>query len=396
MKIMKKYFIAALALVALVACSKNEDGAPEFDGSKKSVEITIGNMASGVRAAGGVTPGVTDNTKACADASDLIVLFADAGGNVVVSKKLDEADMNKVTDADAPADATCYRFHALPENVTQVGVIANVADAPKTLAAAEEAWMDEDAMLAAPYRNVVDNSNAESPTTTYGVVAYSGAEVLENKGKKCTVDGDHTEYPLLEADVEVKPYMARIEIVHLACKDLADTANEGYSKIGFTSLELAGVAGNNNAPYTHTLGTFADAAALESAQQYVVIAAHVHDAAGEANNVNYVAPADGKVWSWNITPQAVSNLVVGLYVKGNNYTVQIPEKTVTVNSYKKGTEAISQFEGGNIYRLVIDFKEENIDSNSQFVCADVDVTIADWVINDIEVGFVTPPASTNP
>ena len=391
MKIMKKYFIAALALVALVACSKNEDGAPEFDGSKKSVEITIGNMASGVRAAGGVTPGVTDNTKACADASDLIVLFADAGGNVVVSKKLDEADMNKVTDADAPADATCYRFHALPENVTQVGVIANVADAPKTLAAAEEAWMDEDAMLAAPYRNVVDNSNAESPTTTYGVVAYSGAVVLENNGNTCTVDGDHTAYPLLEADVEVKPYMARIEIVHLACTDLADTANEGYSKIGFTSLELAGVAGNTNAPYTHTLGSFADAAALESAQQYVVTAAHVH-----GSDTNYLAPADGKVWSWNITPQAVSNLVVGLYVKGNGYTVQIPEKTVTVNSYSKDGTAISQFAGGNIYRLVIDFKEENIDSNSQFVCADVDVTIADWIINDIEVGFVTPPASTNP
>lgn len=384
---MKKYFIAALALVALVACSKNEDGAPEFDGSKKSVEITIGNMASGVRAAGGVTTGVTENTKACADASDLIVLFADAGGNVIVSKKLEEADKNTVTDADAPAGATCYRFHALPENVTQVGVIANVADAPRTLALAEEAWMDEAARLAAPYRT--EGSN-------YGVVAYSGAVELKNNGKKCTVDGDHTEYPLLEADVEVKPYMARIEIVHLACKDLASTPNKGYSKIGFTSLELAGVAGNNNAPYTHTLGTFADAAALESAQQYVVTAAHDHDAANEVNNVNYVAPADGKVWSWNITPQAVSNLVVGLYVKGNNYTVQIPEKSVTVNSYSKGGTAISQFDGGNIYRLVIDFKEENIDSNSQFVCADVDVTIADWVINDIEVGFVTPPASTNP
>ncbi len=384
---MKKYFIAALALVALVACSKNEDGAPEFDGSKKSVEITIGNMASGSRATeGGVTTGVTDNTKACADASDLIVLFADAGGKVVVSKRIADAEPSSTVDTSVPSGANCYVFLSLPENVTQVGVIANVATAPATLALAEEAWKDEAARLAAPYR---------TENGVNGVVAYSGAVTLEDNGKTCTVDGDHTAYPLLEADVEVKPYMARIEIVHLACTDLADTANEGYSKIGFTSLTLAG-AGSTNAPYIHTLGSFADATALENAQQYVVTAAHDHTIAGEVNHVNYVAPADGKVWSWNITPQAVSNLVVGLYVKGNGYTVQIPEKSVTVNSYSKGGTAINQFAGGNIYRLVIDFKEENIDSNSQFVCADVDVTIADWVINDIEVGFVTPPASTNP
>lgn len=378
---MKKYFIAALALVALVACSKNEDGAPEFDGSKKSVAITVGNMASGVRAAGGQTTGVTDATVACATVNDLIVLFADAGGNVVVSKRIADAEPSSTVDTNIPTGANCYVFHSLPENIVKVGVIANVASAPATLAEAKALCETETAqMIAAPYRT--EGSN-------YGVVAYGEDLTLDNIGE-CSVAGDHTEYPLLAAEVEVKPHMARIEITHLACTDLTTGDNKGYSKIGFTSLSLAG-AGSTNAPYTHTLGTFADADALESALENVVTAAHTH-----GSDTNYVAPTDGKVWSWNIAPQATSNLTLGLYVKGDGYTVMVPQKSVTVNSYKKGSDVISQFQSGNIYRFAIDFKEENIDSDSQFVCADVDVTIADWVINDIEVGFVTPPASTNP
>ena len=81
---------------------------------------------------------------------------------------------------------------------------------------------------------------------------------------------------------------------------------------------------------------------------------------------------------------------MGLYVKGDGYTVMVPEKSVTVNSYKKGSDVISQFQSGNIYRFAIDFKEGNIDSDSQYVCADVDVKIANWVINDVTVDFATP------
>ncbi|MBP3317228.1 MAG: hypothetical protein J6L01_01910 [Alistipes sp.] len=377
---MKKYFIAALALVALVACSKNEDGAPVFDDSKKSVQITVGNLASATRAAGGITPAATDNALACADASDVIVLFADSPGNVIVSKKLSEATV--ATDGS-------FIFHAIPENVVMVAAIANVAQAPATLTAANAAWQDEAAMLAAPYRNIVDNSNPEAPTTTYGVVAYSGPAFLENNGKTCTVDGDHTEYPLLEADeLFIAPYMARIEINHLACTDLGQTANKGYDRIGFTSLSLAGQAGNTNAPYTHTLSEFESEGSFLAAE-YQVTAPHIHGATGEANKVNYAAPAEG-VWSWNIVPQDVSNLTVGLYVVGNGYQVQIPEKTVTVDSYNKGTTPVTEFESGNIYRFSIDFAEENVDSDTQFVCANVDVKIAQWVVNDLTVDFVTP------
>ena len=375
---MKKYFFAALALVALVACSKNNDGASEFDASKKSVAITVGNMASGVRAAtaGGQTTGVTDETVACATVNDLIVLFADAGGNVILSKTMADAEASSTVDTSVPTGANCYVFHSLPENIAKVGVIANVASAPATLAAAKALCETETAqMIAAPYR---------TEGSKYGVVAYGEDLTLENVGE-CSVAGDHTKYPLLAADVEVKPHMARIEITHLACTDLATGDNKGYSHIGFTKLSLAG-AGSTNAPYVHILGTFSSVDALATpGASYVVSAAHTH-----GSDTNYVAPADGKVWSWNIAPQATSDLTLDLYVKGDGYTVMVPQKSVTVNSYKKGSEAISQFQSGNIYRFAIDFREINIDSDSQYVCADVDVKIADWVINDVIVDFATP------
>lgn len=46
---MKRFFIAALALVAMVGCSKDDAGSI-LDTSKKSVAITISNAISETRA----------------------------------------------------------------------------------------------------------------------------------------------------------------------------------------------------------------------------------------------------------------------------------------------------------------------------------------------------------
>lgn len=112
---MKKYLFAALALTALVACSKDDD--PTLTSSKKSVFISIANMASDTRATGGITTGNSDNV-ACATATDLIFLFADKDGNILVKKEWDEG-----TDGSDPE--TIRAFHMLPEQVTQVAVIGN-------------------------------------------------------------------------------------------------------------------------------------------------------------------------------------------------------------------------------------------------------------------------------
>ena len=84
---MKKLFIAAMALATIVSCSKDEGVDEVLTSSKKSVKITIDNLAKGTRAAGGETLAAdandATNKLAAATDKDLVFLFADAGGNVL-------------------------------------------------------------------------------------------------------------------------------------------------------------------------------------------------------------------------------------------------------------------------------------------------------------------------
>lgn len=392
---MKKLFFAALALTAMVACSK--DDVPTDDvltSSKKSVFISIANMASGTRAEGDTTTGQSENV-ACTTKEKLVFLFADKDGNVLQQHK-----WNVGTDGANVGSTNCRVFHGLPEQVTKVGVIANVADDATflTLEAASMAWKNETTTVIAGEYN--------------DVIVYGYDEELLRDGED-TYD-EHT-YPLMKAEVTVTPYMSRIEIGHIGCTDLGTK----YSKIGIESLSLTGGntdAGNyvngteldvdgpsSNAAYTHNLGVINSDSELD-AYGYVLSTAHVTSPSHDSNTA---APESSKVWSWNILPQDVSNLVVNLYVKGNGYKVQIPKKTVTITKYRSsipsqndndnGTNGdtsddyMSRFNSSNIYKFNIDFAEGNIDTNTQYLCVDVDVTIANWVVNNVDVGFQTNP-----
>ena len=387
---MKKLFIAAMALATIVSCSKDE--APvQVDLSNKSVKVTINNLASTTRAEGGET--LNGKEEACADASELIFLFCDAGGKVIEPRKLSEAQVKAPDGTGAEDTEDAYIFHKLPENVTQIGVIANVTSAPESLADAVALWQNEANLVAKEYTDVV----------AYSIPANGNGIALKQNGECEVTEGNAKhKYPLFEADVTITPYMARIEIGHIGCKDLTTGDNEGYSKIGITSLSLAGgdLAINNNIngdataptttnkPYTVKMGTFANADAVIG--DYVLTAAHKAEDDG-----NVVTPVtEGKqCWSWNILPQKVSNLTTNIYVVGDGYKVPTgsENKTVTINSYKVENKTISTFDAQNIYKFNIDFSEDNIDDTNNYICVDVDVTIAKWVVNDVEVGFQTTP-----
>ncbi|MBR5483694.1 MAG: hypothetical protein IKV18_03245 [Alistipes sp.] len=387
---MKKLFIAAMALATIVSCSK-DDAPAQVDLSNKSVQITIKNMASDTRVAGGQTANGEED--ACAEASELIFLFCNSAGNLVQSRTLSDAQQTTpdgTLDTQNPGEKA-YLFHKLPENVTQVGVIANVESAPASLAEAVALWQNESNLVAEKYTDVV----------AYSIPQAGNGIALVQSGT-CTVgegENQHT-YPLFTANVTVTPYMARIEIGHIGCKDLAATDNAGYSKIGIQSLSLAGgaLAIDNdvngtatavtatNAPYTIQMGTFANDAAVTGA--YALTAAHKVE-----DDANVVVPttADADCWSWNILPQNVSNLTTNIYVVGNGYKVPTGSegKTVTINSYKVEGTTINTFDAANIYKFNICFSESNIDETNNYICADVDVTIAQWVVNDVKVDFAT-------
>lgn len=357
---MKKYFIAALALVAAVACSKDDVANPVLDTSMKSVTLNIGNMATGVRAAieGAETEKGVNATASTKVDEKFFVMFAKADGTIV---KVYQGGTNGTIPA---AVGSTYTFHKLPETVRQVAIIGNYTGtapvAGNHLSTYEDAWQEEsEATVKADYKNLL---------------AY-GKDDLTNSNTCTTVNehGNTLEYPLYTADVTVAPHKARIEITKIACDDAA--AYNLYSYIGVVSVKMAGVTDGNS--YIHYFTEFSD----------------INLPSNNVNNVlcmpssKSIAPQAGNVWSWNIAPQAVSNIVTELYVEGNGYTTAIPPRTVTITSYANGSTPITQFEAGKIYQFAIDFDAANIDNVENYICAEVEVTIKPWEVVPVTVGF---------
>lgn len=380
---MKKLFIAAMALATIVSCSK-DDADTVLTSSKKSVKITIDNLAKGTR---GETTAADSQDLAAADDTDLVFLFADAGGQVLETRTLQDQTLLTKEDNN-------YTFHKLPENVTMIGVIANATTTPTTLADAVKAWTNESAQLDKEYKEVVAyGSPVDAQGNPTKLNDKGGVTLTRVEGEEATAPAEHEDaYPLYEASVRVAPYMARIEITRVACTDLGKTANDGFSEITINSLSLAGGEYKTNTPADAITGdkaTRAYTCAVGADDNNVLDAAYV-----VASDTGDKAVAAGtKVWSWNILPQSTTNnnLTVGMIVKGNGYTIptENADKTVTVVSYANEDGAITEFKSENIYRFAIDFSEKNVDAGDAYICVNVDVTIADWVINETTVGFQT-------
>lgn len=366
---MKKYFIAALSLAALVACSKDELPVdPVLDSSQKSVSISIANMASDTRAAGGETTPATADTKASTTMDKVYILFADAAGKII--------DVKSGLTGTGP-----FVFHKVSALATQVAAVGNVTteNTPEVgdyLSTYETLWKTED----------VDAAYTD-------LVVYAEPDTMTRNGDAtCTDEHTGETYPLYSASITIKPYMARIEISQISCTNFGG-ANVGYDAIGVTGMTLAGGDVTNSGdtsgkPYTFTLGSFASDTALMagSTTDYVLKPVTTGDAE------KLTADTD-KVWSWNIVPQKVSNLTTGLYVSGDGYTTSVPVREVVINSYKTGSTDIESFAGGNIYQFAINFSYNNIEAVDDYLCANVTVSIDPWTIVPTEVGFKTP---TNP
>lgn len=341
---MKRFFIAAMALATIVGCSKDEE-VSVFDSSKKSVELTILNGGGATRAT--TTPSGNANFD-CADEGDLTVLFADKAGKVKESRLLTAAESKVAgtagTDGLVP---TTYSFHLLPETVQQVAVIALRGQSePATIADARTLWTteDEDAEVA-------------------DIIVYGESGLFSTSTTTCEHEG--AEYPFFECAVRVSPAHTRFEVLQFQCTDLGD--NEyGYSQITLNEMEVVGTS------YNQTLGNVL------------------------TSKSDIATAADGDVWSWNWVaknadgtdaPVDAKELEVSMTVVGRNYTVAVPSKTLSITGYNGPDGEITEFKAENIYKLKVPFKEENIDETDAYICVDVDVTIAKWVVNTITPVF---------
>ncbi len=343
---MKKLFIAALAISAMVACSK--DDAPTLDSNHKSITISITNMASTTKA---VTSPSPESSYQCASIDDLMIVFCDNQGNQVDGGAF---ELKKGTEVDGT-----YTFHGLPETVTQFFVIGSdngyLSATPTSVAAAQKLWDD-------------------SPTTQIDaevgdIIVFGVSSAFEYKGD-CTdpVDSD-VKYPLFSASTTVKPNVARVEISSISCIDLGAREYDGNpSTVGFDKLTFKKIM----------LGT------MEQALSNVL------NATNPVSTVTTTPEADNnKVWSWNFAGGAVTTYPLSITMDATSTTTAYPnpEHTITTTTYNEGTTPLKNFEKGHIYKMAVEFSEEDLLNEDNLICINVTVTIADWIIHNIKPEF---------
>lgn len=413
---MKKLFVAVLALAALAACQK--DAVDTVVTSKeKSVLVSIQNsVISGTRSevdgttldpeAKGGEAGLTDQvgtTGADGETETLVanletlkILFVNSS-NVVVKS------MNLVNDADdkihtengtnegeyvpgaisGTAPSQTYAFHRVPETVTGVAVIRNFTTSPITITDGTTTLADLEAA-----------AEDEALARQLGVqdIFLYGYNPLAKSGECYTavVGGVETTYNYYTATIDIKPQFARFELTQVSCDDLGkynvDVDGEGNPDLltyGFDELTLKKFTMPlNSVEYTKTFTE--EGAHFYGAYCPSYIKEETNAACHEKSTL--LTAGEGKAWSWNVAEGTLAlgtlPMTLDLDAYAHDYIVNNPAKVVRV--VKLNNVADFKLDKGKVYRLELDFSEDNIDETDDMLCVQATVAIADWTVVLVE------------
>lgn len=401
---MKKLFVAVLALGALASCQK--ENLPSYaDTESKTIQISILNEDYGTRAEGGITA-EGENNEACAYADQLLVLFADNGGNIkhkdlLTSLGTEDDSHGTITNIKEHTyvkdkDTNKYMWHNVPAEVKKIAVVrvqGTEADSFTTLG---------------EYLALAQDQGVNIARGLNTIVLY-GEDELYDTGKTHAV-GDAF-FHVWQADVTVAPAFARFEINNIECSDLGllnddgneatydldelllkslkwlytptGAAQEEHSAPGFgaqrlygawnpTADELAAAKGNSEVSYDANTQTD-DTLRLNYYQPAKQTWTNDDDTTEQRNGV----------WSWNVLPGAFNKLVLDIDAFAYAYRVpkvNLPLTVTGLTTTAGSTEANGNtFEAGHIYTIDLTFNQENI-KDEDGICVVVTVEIQNWVV----------------
>lgn len=404
---MKKLFVAILALGALASCQK--ENLPSYaDTESKSIQIAILNEDYSTRAQGGTTAqGV--NGEACAYADQLLVLFADASGNILYKDEListgtDDNSHGTILDPDDPNHyyvkdkaTDKYLWHNVPATVKKIAVVR--------VQTGDDVANGTPFNTLAQYLALAKNLNTNIARGLDTIILY-GEDDLYDTGKTHAVGNAF--YHVWQADVEVAPEFARFEVNNIACTDLGTLNNDGIDatydidELLLKSLTLKYTpdvaAGETPVQETHTAPGFGDVRLYGAWNP----ATYSYDAITESDptkRLNYHKPADQKfvgengaestrpgVWSWNVLPGSFNQLVLDIdafayayQLAKVNLPLTVTGLALTAEDAKADNASGNAFEKGHIYTVDLTFVQENI-KDEDGICVEVVVTIANWVV----------------
>lgn len=419
---MKKLFVAVLALAALAACQK--DAVDTVVTSKeKSVLVSIQNsVISGTRSevdgatlapkANGGEAGLTDQvgtTGADGETETLVakletlqILFVNSSNVVVKSMNLVNGADDKIHTENGTnegkyvpgaitgtAPSQTYAFHRVPETVTGVAVIRNFTENPITIT---DGTTTLDDLKAAAENEALARQLGVQDIFLYGYNPLGKS----NKCYTAEVEGVETTYYYYTATIDIKPQFARFELTQVSCNDLGkynvdyvkdengdDTTELDLLTYGLDELTLGVFTMPlNGKEYTKTFNASFEGTPAAGTKFYGQYCDEYEKNVSTLLDAGKDEAGNDLAWSWNVAEGTLAlgtlPMTLTLNAYAHDYIVNNPAKVVRV--VKLNNVADFKLDKGKVYRLELDFSEDNIDATDDMLCVQATVDIADWTV----------------
>lgn len=365
---MKLNRLAMIALMALgvVACDKNNNDSDELTAGKKSVVLKLDGLVGTSRAANG-TPGAEGKI----NLANVVIVFSD-GSSIIKYEEL-----NSQSGANWTAlTTTGVAYHNLDNRITQVHVIGNTTG--KTIKL--------DGTVAEMKASTLDVKDEQDMSN---VTLFGEDDYLEPAaGSHGDASHPDDELTMFNAEVNLKPLIARIEIGNIQCEDLGTLYKSlSLQDIGLMNfngiISLDGVTKGLEMTMANVLepgtGTRADGEivfgeSVCAGWGWDAISNEVLDGAAD---IHYPTTGNDR-YVYHFIPR--NDLKVKLYLSATDVNDHVSPFT-TVTAGFDGTT----FEVGKIYQLSLVFGEENIKpwDPDETICVNVKVNVAEWDIQQL-------------
>lgn len=407
MKISKSLFLAFAGL-GLFACS-NEDVTTGVDNSgNNSIVIKLDGLTAS-RSVGNPVNDDDSDSKVATTLNDVAIVLSDGSTiyGVNTLKSTDGGDWTQLT-----TSTTGYIIHEVSSHVREVHVIGNYAENAEL-----KSWVEttQSSNVSQMKAKVVQANTQQDFTkvTLFGedvaLTTVSGGDTAGDPNHD--VEEGTTTHTMLQAEVNLKHLVSRIEIGNIQCEDLGTMYKQltlkyigllnYYNQIHLdgTTPEVAMTLDNVLEPGTTIIGEdkycWSDPDISE---------AKYNDYKWAWDEIATGAVITDKGTLWNPTlnegtgkfvyqfiPDKVSgkNFNVKLYLDAvENNTSNAVSAFHTVTAKFEGGSAISD-EPGKIYKVNFKFGEENIGpwNPSEVICVKVTVSVEDWTIQTVTPTF---------
>lgn len=365
-----KYFVMAFAAVAMLAsCAQNDEGGKINNDGKKSVTIKIANMAAPATRAT-LDDGITSSTNVkVIESDDLTAIFYTSSNALIMENGVAltrSLDVSAVNDPDVVSGE--FVFHLLPRTVGKI-VITNMNVTEAT------AYLTANTPPDPANWNPAGGDVQATPVC--GVAVIDNSEPLRTElhgGDTYNVYGTVDNEP-----IDVDALLARFEISGIVVGDAGANAR-------FATLDL----GAFGFVYGETEDQWKDNETVTTPYAYP----------SWRKDVLTANPVAADAFAYNVLPDTVPTFVLqvdgatdGAYagLAGSiDWPWYVKTKTLYNGDIATGTALTgADIDAGKIYQIKYNFSCDDIkawDGESAFVCVDVTINIANWVV----VPVVTP------